>query len=228
MGGHIRPGRAPAGRLRRPRHGPLRDQRALRRAVDGERPRRGRPGRLRARGPARRPAACGRADGGRPARAREHAAGSMAAGPARPPPRRAAPTSGASTAARRPRSTTTTPTGTGCWSTRSTVAESVSAISATFPGINRDVAVTGALLHDIGKLEAYTQDPPEHRPHRRRPPPGRDPARLLPRPPRDRGHRRLPAGDRPGRAAHHPLPPRRSSSTAARSCRARARRPSCT
>ena len=34
----------------------------------------------------------------------------------------------------------------------------MSAISATFPGIDRDVAVTGALLHDIGKLEAYTQD----------------------------------------------------------------------
>jgi 3'-5' exoribonuclease len=39
------------------------------------------------------------------------------------------------------------------------VAQSVSAISATFPGIDRDVAVTGALLHDIGKLEAYTEDP---------------------------------------------------------------------
>jgi 3'-5' exoribonuclease len=39
------------------------------------------------------------------------------------------------------------------------VAQSVSAISATFPGIDRDVAVTGALLHDIGKLEAYTNDP---------------------------------------------------------------------
>ena len=37
-----------------------------------------------------------------------------------------------------------------------TVAQSVSAIAATFPGIDRDVAVTGALLHDIGKLEAYT------------------------------------------------------------------------
>jgi 3'-5' exoribonuclease len=35
------------------------------------------------------------------------------------------------------------------------VAQAVSAISATFPGVNRDVAVTGALLHDIGKLEAY-------------------------------------------------------------------------
>jgi 3'-5' exoribonuclease len=35
------------------------------------------------------------------------------------------------------------------------VAQAVSAISATFPGIDRDVAITGALLHDIGKLEAY-------------------------------------------------------------------------
>jgi 3'-5' exoribonuclease len=35
------------------------------------------------------------------------------------------------------------------------VAQAVSAISATFPGLDRDVAVTGALLHDIGKLEAY-------------------------------------------------------------------------
>jgi 3'-5' exoribonuclease len=38
------------------------------------------------------------------------------------------------------------------------VAQAVSAISATFPGIDRDVAVTGALLHDIGKLEAYTNE----------------------------------------------------------------------
>lgn len=36
-----------------------------------------------------------------------------------------------------------------------TVAQAVSTISATFPGIDRDIAVTGALLHDIGKLEAY-------------------------------------------------------------------------
>src|ERR1700754_838721 len=40
-----------------------------------------------------------------------------------------------------------------------TVAQSVSAISATFGGVDRDVAVTGALLHDIGKLDAYTADP---------------------------------------------------------------------
>ena len=38
------------------------------------------------------------------------------------------------------------------------VAQAVSAISATFPGIDRDVAVTGALLHDVGKLEAYASD----------------------------------------------------------------------
>ena len=36
-----------------------------------------------------------------------------------------------------------------------TVAQAVSASSATFPAIDREVAVTGALLHDIGKLEAY-------------------------------------------------------------------------
>ncbi|HXW59414.1 MAG TPA: HD domain-containing protein [Solirubrobacteraceae bacterium] len=39
------------------------------------------------------------------------------------------------------------------------VAQAVSAISATFGAIDRDVAVAGALLHDIGKLEAYTDDP---------------------------------------------------------------------
>ena len=41
------------------------------------------------------------------------------------------------------------------------VAQAVSAISATFPGVDRDVAVTGALLHDIGKLEAYTSQDPQ-------------------------------------------------------------------
>jgi 3'-5' exoribonuclease len=40
-----------------------------------------------------------------------------------------------------------------------TVAQGVSAISATFGGVDRDVAVTGALLHDIDKLDAYTSDP---------------------------------------------------------------------
>jgi len=38
-----------------------------------------------------------------------------------------------------------------------TVAQGVSAMAATFGGIDRDVAVTGALLHDIGKIDAYQQ-----------------------------------------------------------------------
>jgi 3'-5' exoribonuclease len=38
------------------------------------------------------------------------------------------------------------------------VAQGVSAISATFPGIDRDVAVAGALLHDVGKIEAYAME----------------------------------------------------------------------
>ncbi|HEY2769094.1 MAG TPA: HD domain-containing protein [Solirubrobacteraceae bacterium] len=39
-----------------------------------------------------------------------------------------------------------------------TVAQAVSTISATFPGIDRDIAVTGALLHDIGKLHSFDVD----------------------------------------------------------------------
>jgi 3'-5' exoribonuclease len=35
------------------------------------------------------------------------------------------------------------------------VAQGVSAMAATFSDIDRDVAVAGALLHDIGKVEAY-------------------------------------------------------------------------
>ena len=38
------------------------------------------------------------------------------------------------------------------------VAQGVSALSATFPGIDRDVAVAGALLHDIGKIETYATE----------------------------------------------------------------------
>jgi len=38
------------------------------------------------------------------------------------------------------------------------VGQAVGAISATFPGIDRDLAVTGALLHDIGKLDAYDRE----------------------------------------------------------------------
>ena len=36
-----------------------------------------------------------------------------------------------------------------------TVAQAVSALSAIFHGVNRDVALTGALLHDVGKLDTY-------------------------------------------------------------------------
>jgi 3'-5' exoribonuclease len=39
------------------------------------------------------------------------------------------------------------------------VAQAVSAAANFFPGIDREVAVTGALLHDIGKTEAYNDDP---------------------------------------------------------------------
>ncbi|HWX75724.1 MAG TPA: HD domain-containing protein [Solirubrobacteraceae bacterium] len=35
------------------------------------------------------------------------------------------------------------------------VAQAVSATSATFPGVDRDLAITGALLHDLGKVQAY-------------------------------------------------------------------------
>jgi 3'-5' exoribonuclease len=38
------------------------------------------------------------------------------------------------------------------------VAQAVSAVCATFGPLDRDVAVTGALVHDIGKLDAYTSD----------------------------------------------------------------------
>src|SRR5256885_878461 len=38
------------------------------------------------------------------------------------------------------------------------VAQAVSAAASAFPGIDRDLAVAGALLHDIGKTEAYNRD----------------------------------------------------------------------
>ena len=40
-----------------------------------------------------------------------------------------------------------------------TVAQGVAALAPTFGAIDREVAVTGALLHDVGKLEEYTRDP---------------------------------------------------------------------
>jgi 3'-5' exoribonuclease len=39
------------------------------------------------------------------------------------------------------------------------VAQAVSAAAGAFPGVDRDIAITGALLHDIGKTQAYNDDP---------------------------------------------------------------------
>jgi 3'-5' exoribonuclease len=39
------------------------------------------------------------------------------------------------------------------------VAQAVSAAAGAFPGVDRDVAITGALLHDVGKIQAYNDDP---------------------------------------------------------------------
>jgi 3'-5' exoribonuclease len=39
------------------------------------------------------------------------------------------------------------------------VAQAVSAAANFFPGVDREIAVTGALFHDIGKLIAYNDDP---------------------------------------------------------------------
>ena len=50
--------------------------------------------------------------------------------------------------------------------------------------------------------------PAGDRPHRRRPPAGRDPARLLQGAPPDRGDRRLRPRPGPGGPPHHPQPPR--------------------
>ena len=109
-----------------------------------------------------------------------------------------------------------------------TVAQAVSSISATFPGIDRDVAVTGALLHDIGKLEAYSEEPHGIDLTDAGQAPGRDRARLLPRAAPDRG--RCPAS----RPTRRPRCSTSSSATTARSStarpssRARARRRSST
>ena len=116
------------------------------------------PGSYAIRGPARRPGARGRADGRRDPRAAGHDPG---AAPARCcssacSARSSRAVGGLPRRRRRP-STTTRPTAHGLLEHCLGVAQAVSAISATFAGIDRDVAVTGALLHDIGKLEAYTE-----------------------------------------------------------------------
>ena len=90
------------------------------------------------------------------------------------------------------------------------VAQGVSALSATFPGIDRDVAVTGALLHDIGKIDAYASTGASIE--------MTDAGKLLGE--ISLGYymirRRiedlpgLPGGSRAGGAAHHPEPPRQA------------------
>ena len=101
-------------------------------------------------------------------------------------------------------------------------------MASTFPGIDRDVAVTGALLHDIGKLDAYTADP--------RAIDLTDAGKLQGEIPL--GYYRIrraiedlpgfPPRDGPGAAAHHPQPPRLARARQPRRARARARRRSCT
>ena len=91
-------------------------------------------------------------------------------------------------------------------------------ISTTFPGIDRDVAITGALLHDIGKLDAYTSRPAGDRPDRPRQAARRDRARLLPDPPRDRGRSRTSRTSSRPRCCTSSSATTASSSTARRSC----------
>ncbi len=88
------------------------------------------------------------------------------------------------------------------------VAQAVSAAANFFPGIDRDVAVAGALLHDIGKIEAYNDDPLAID--------LTDAGRLQGEIPlgyykvrrRDRGDPRLRPLPRPGCPPHHPQPSR--------------------
>ncbi len=135
---------------------------------------------------------------------------------------------GSASASRRRRSSTTRPTRTGSWSTRLSVAQAVSAAAAAFPGIDRDLAVTGALLHDIGKTQAYNDGPARDRPHGRGPPSRRDPDRLLPRPHArsSRSRASIPSWRRPSSTSSSPTTA--PTRWARRSCPQRARRPSST
>src|SRR6516225_2670253 len=62
---------------------------------------------------------------------------------------------GTRSAARSPPSTTTTRTVPDCSSSLQ-VADATAAATEIFAGVDRDLAVCGALLHDIGKLDAYS------------------------------------------------------------------------
>jgi len=67
-----------------------------------------------------------------------------------------------------------------------TVAQAVSATLRHVPGIDRDVAVTGALLHDVGKLDTYEFTGDAIVMSRPGPPLRGDTARVLPGPNCDR------------------------------------------
>ena len=56
-------------------------------------------------------------------------------------------------------STTTRHSPTGCSTTASRSPRPSAPPRPAFPGLDRDVAVTGGLLHDIGKTLAYNDDP---------------------------------------------------------------------
>ena len=99
-----------------------------------------------------------RPDGGGSAQPDRHGAQPAPAPAARQPVRRGSRGLGCGSAPPQRRSTTTRHTGTGC-SAHAPVGQAVSAVSGAFPGIDRDVAVAGALIHDIGKVEAYCADP---------------------------------------------------------------------
>ena len=90
---------------------------------------------------------------------------------------------GRTTAWRRPPSTTTRPTGTGCSSTRSAVAQAVSAISATFGGHRPRRRGHGRAAARHRQARGLQREQARrHRAHRRRAPARRDRARLLPHP----------------------------------------------
>ena len=108
------------------------------------------------------------------------------------------------------------------------VAQGVSALSATFPGIDRDVAVTGALLHDIGKIDAYESHGFSIEMTDAGKLQGEIPLGYYMVRRRIEDMPGFPARRRPGRAAHHPVATTASSRTARRWSRARARRRSST
>ena len=90
------------------------------------------------------------------------------------------------------------------------VGQAVSAVSGSFPGVDRDLAVTGGADPRHREDRGLRVRPGRDRPHRRGQAPGRDPARLLHGAQHDRADRRLSARAGARGAAHRALPPRRA------------------